>query len=77
MDFIIKLLVLKEVITGVTYDLVLVVINRLIKYAYFISYKEGSIAEELIYAFNRNVIANHGILEEIINNRDKLFTSKF
>ena len=77
MNFIVKLPALKEVITGVIYDLVLVITDRLTKYAHFISYKEDSIAEELIYAFNRNVIANYGIPEEIINNRDKLFTSKF
>jgi hypothetical protein len=59
------------------YDLILVVINRLTKYAYFIPYKEGSTAEELVYTFNRNIIINYGILEEIINNRDKLFISNF
>jgi hypothetical protein len=77
LDFIVKLLLSKEVFTGVTYDLILVVINRLTKYAYFILYKEGSTAEELIYTFNRNIITNHGILEEIISNRDKLFISNF
>ena len=77
MDFIVKLPASKEVMTGVIYDSVLVIINRLIKYAYFIPYKKDLIAEELIYVFNRNVIANYKILEEIINNRDKLFTSKF
>jgi hypothetical protein len=61
----------------VVYDSILIIINRLIKYAYFISYKEELIVENLVYAFNRNVIANHEILEEIISNRDKLFISKF
>ena len=77
MDFIVKLPALREIITGVIYDSVLVVIDRLTKYAYFIPYKEGLIIENLVYAFNRNVIANYEILEEIISNRDKLFTLKF
>jgi hypothetical protein len=77
LDFIVKLPPSKEVITGVVYDSILVVIDRLTKYAHFIFYKEGLTAEDLVYAFNRNVIANHGILEEIISNRDKLFISKF
>ena len=77
LDFIVKLSASKEVITGVVYDSVLVVTDRLTKYAHFISYKKDSTAEELAYAFNKNVIANHGILKEIISNRDKLFTSKF
>jgi hypothetical protein len=76
-NFIVKLLLLKETIIGVVYDSILVVTDRLIKYAHFILYKEGLTAEDLIYAFNRNVIANYDILEEIISNRDKLFILKF
>jgi hypothetical protein len=77
LDFIIKLLLSKEALIGVTYDSILVVTDRLIKYAYFISYKEGSTVKELVYIFNKNIIANYGISEEIISNKDKLFTSNF
>jgi hypothetical protein len=77
LDFIVKLPPSKEAMTGVVHDSILVVTDRLTKYAHFIPYKEGSTAEELAYAFNRNVIANHGIPGEIISDRDKLFTSKF
>ena len=42
-----------------------------------ILYKEGSIVEELAYIFLRHIYYNHGLLEEFITNRDKLFTSKF
>jgi hypothetical protein len=77
LDFIVKLPLSKEVFIGVTYNFILVVTDRLIKYAYFILYKEDSTAEELVYIFNRNIIINYRILEEIISNRDKLFTSNF
>jgi hypothetical protein len=77
LDFIVKLPLSKEAFTGVTYDLILVVTDRLIKYAYFIFYKEDLTAEELVYTFNRNIIANYGISEEIIKNRNKLFISNF
>jgi hypothetical protein len=77
LDFIVKLPLSKEILTGITYNSILVVTDRLIKYVYFIFYKEGLIAEELVYIFNRNVIANYGILEKIISNRDKLFISNF
>jgi hypothetical protein len=77
LDFIIKLPPSKKALTGVTYDSILVVTDRLIKYAHFIPYKKNSIVKELAYIFNRNVIANYGILEEIISNRDKLFISNF
>jgi hypothetical protein len=77
LNFIVKLLLSKEALTEVTYNLILVVTDRLIKYAYFIFYKKGLIAEELVYTFNRNIIINYGILEEIISNRDKFFISNF
>jgi hypothetical protein len=77
LDFIVKLPLLKEIFTGVIYNSILVVTDRLIKYAYFIFYKEDLAIEELVYIFNMNIIINYGILEEIISNRDKLFTSNF
>jgi hypothetical protein len=77
LNFIIKLPPSKEILTGITYDLILIVTNRLIKYAYFVPYKEGLTVEELIYTFNKNIITNHEILEEVINNRDKLFIFNF
>jgi hypothetical protein len=77
LNFIVKLLPSKEALIGVTYNLILVVIDRLTKYAHFILYKKGLTVEELVYTFNKNIITNHGILEEIINNRNKLFTANF
>jgi hypothetical protein len=66
-----------ELIIKVIFDLILVVIDRLTKYGYFILYKESLLAEELAYTFNKYIIGNYGILKEIINNRNKLFTSRF
>jgi hypothetical protein len=77
MNFIIKLLKLKESMTQREYNLILIVIDRLIKYRYFISYLEKSITENLAYIFIKYIIVNYKISKEIINNRDKLFTLKF
>jgi hypothetical protein len=77
LDFIIKLLPSVELIIKVVFDSILVVIDRLIKYGYFILYKESLLAEELAYTFNKHIIGNYGISKKIINNRDKLFTSRF
>ena len=41
--------------TGVTYDSVLVVIDRLTKYCYFLLYMEFLTAEDLAYVFLRVV----------------------
>jgi len=39
-DFIIKLLKSKDLVTGDTFNLIIVIINKLIKYAIMIPYKE-------------------------------------
>jgi hypothetical protein len=77
LDFIIKLPSSVKPITEVVFDSILVIINRLTKYGYFILYKESLLAEELVYAFNKHIIGNYGILKKIISDRDKLFTSRF
>jgi hypothetical protein len=77
LNFIIKLPESKEPITKTNFDSILVVTNRLIKYGYFIPYRESSSAEDLTYVFNKHIIGNHGIPKRIINNRNKLFTSRF
>ncbi|KAH8193500.1 hypothetical protein TruAng_012334 [Truncatella angustata] len=76
-DFIVKLPLSKEPMTGTEYDSILVITERLTKYAYFIPYKEASNAKELAYTILRVVISQHGLPDEFISDRDKLFTSKF
>jgi hypothetical protein len=76
-DFIVKLPLSKEPMTGVVYNSILVIVDRLTKYAYFLPYKEASTAEELAYIFMKTIVANHGVPDEFISDRDKLFKSKF
>jgi hypothetical protein len=68
-----KLLLLQDLITGVEYDFILVIINRLIKYIYIILYLEASIVENLVYIFLKIVIANYNALEKMILDKDKFF----
>ncbi|KAF0316880.1 hypothetical protein GQ607_015893, partial [Colletotrichum asianum] len=49
----------------------------LIKYTYFILYKEISNTKEYTYIFLKYIITNYRILKEIILNRNKIFTSNF
>jgi hypothetical protein len=49
----------------------------LIKYIHLISYLKASDAAELVYTIIKIIIAQHGISEKIISNRDKLFKSQF
>jgi hypothetical protein len=77
LDFVTKLPLFRELITGVIYDSIMVVTDRLTKYAYFIPYLESFLAEDLAYMFHRHVVANHRFPQRIISDRDKLFTSRF
>jgi hypothetical protein len=63
--------------TGVAYDSIWVVVDRLTKWAYFIPWKETTTAEQLAYLFDRNIVSQHGLPDDITSDRDKLFTSKF
>ncbi len=63
--------------TNINYNSILVIINRLTKYVYFINYLKAFNAENLIYTFLRIIFVNYNILAEILFDRDKLFTFKF
>ena len=60
-----------------TYNFILMITDKLIKYEYFLSYKKVTFAEDLTYTFLRMIVANHELSDEIILNKDKLFTLKF
>jgi hypothetical protein len=73
LDFVIKLLLSRDLIIGVEYDFILVIIDKLTKYTYIILYLEASIVEDLVYTFLRIVIINYSALEEIISDKNKFF----
>jgi len=77
LNFIVKLFKSKKKVIETTYDFILIITDRLIKYEYFLSYKKVTFTEDLTYMFLRIIIANHELSDEIILNRDKLFTLKF
>ena len=77
MNFIIKLSKFKNSITEEKYDSIMIVVNRLIKWAYFISYQESMKAEETAYLFEQHIIANHETSAEIITDQDIRFRTTF
>jgi hypothetical protein len=60
LDFVTKLSPSRELIIGVIYNSIIIVIDRLTKYAYFIPYLKSFLAEDLAYIFYKHVMANHG-----------------
>jgi hypothetical protein len=77
LDFIMKFPESKKPMTKTSFDSILIVTDRLIKYDYFIPYRESFSAEDLAYMFNKHIIGNHGIPKRIISDKNKLFTSRF
>jgi hypothetical protein len=62
LDFVTKLSLFKELMTGVIYNSIMVVTDRFTKYVYFIPYLKSFLAEDLAYIFYKYIVANHGFL---------------
>jgi len=76
LDFITELPLSTDLTIGIEYNAILVITDRLTKYAYFLPWKTTATAEDVAYELIRTIIANHEIPDEIISDRNKLFTSK-
>jgi hypothetical protein len=59
LDFVTKLSPFKELMTGVIYNFIIIVTDRLTKYAYFIPYFKNFLAEDLVYIFHKYIVANY------------------
>jgi len=77
MNFIMKLSSSKNSAWEIQFNNILTIVNRLIKYIIFISFKETATAPILTYIILQELVSNHELLKKFIINRDKLFMSKF
>lgn len=77
MDFITGIPESKDPATGVSYDSIWVVVDRLTKWAYFLPCSKTTTAEQLAYLFERDIVSVHLWPDNIVSDRDKLFVSKF
>lgn len=77
MNFIVKLSSSKNSAWEVKFNSILTIVNWLIKYTIFISFKETVSALVLTYIILQELINNCELLREFITNKDKLFISKF
>ena len=59
LDFVTKLPPFKELIIGIIYNFIIIVTDKLTKYAYFIPYFKNFSAEDLAYIFYKYVMANY------------------
>ena len=77
MNFIMKLLLLKNSAWSVMFNSILMIVDWLTKYIMFIFFKKMMTASVLTYIILWELISNHRLSRKFIINKDKLFTSKF
>ncbi|GAU37387.1 hypothetical protein TSUD_22610 [Trifolium subterraneum] len=59
------------------YTTIMVVVDRLTKYAHFIPMKNDYTSKSVAEAFMNNIVKLHGMPKPIVSDRDKVFTSAF
>src|SRR6266700_556018 len=72
-----KLLKLKDLVTGQVYNIILVIMDKLTKWGYFIIYTEEISAEDIAQIYIKEVFIRYKALDKIILNRDPKFISIF
>ena len=71
------MLKLKDPITGQDYNIILVIVDKLIKWGYFIAYIEEILAKDITKIYIKEVFIRHRALSKIILNRDLRFIAVF
>ena len=77
MNFITKLPKSKDPVIGITYDAIMVIVDRFTKYLITVPFKETHTAEQLGYLLLDRLVRDHEVPIMIITDRDKLFMSNY
>ena len=72
-----KLLKLKNPITGQKYNSIFIIINKLTKWEYFITYIEKILVEDVAQVYIKEVFSRYRVLDKIILDKDTRFISAF
>ena len=76
-DFITKLPKSKDPVTGITYNLIIVIVDRFTKYLIVVPFKKTHTAEQLGHLLLDRLVRDHRVPIMIITDRDKLFMSNY
>ena len=77
MDFITGLPLSEDPVTGLKYDSILVMVDRLTKYSHYIPCNKSLSADQLAHLVLDRLVRYNGIPKNFITDRDKLFTSNY
>ncbi|XP_019160031.1 PREDICTED: uncharacterized protein LOC109156634 [Ipomoea nil] len=58
-------------------DVIMVVVDRFTKYSHFLALAHPYTAEMVVEMFMENIYKLHGVPKDIVNDRDRVFVSKF
>ena len=72
-----KLLKLKDPITGSGHDMIFMIINKFTKWGYFIIYTKEVLAEDIAQIYIKEIFIKYGVLAKIILDRDTRFIIVF
>jgi hypothetical protein len=59
------------------YDVILVVVDRLTKYAHFVAIKHPYTTADIAQVFMDHIVKLHGLPQSIVSDRDTVFVSTF
>ena len=76
-DFIIKLLKSKDLVIGQEYNSILVIVDKLTKWGYFILYIKKMLVKDLLEIYVKKVFIKYKILVKIILDWDLKFILAF
>ena len=77
MDFVTGLPPSEDKVTGIKYNAILVIVDRLTKYAEMIPFRNNYTAQHLGRIILDRLVRHHGMPKTIVSDRDKLFTSNY
>ena len=72
-DFVVKLLKLKDPVIGQKYNIIFIIINKFIKWGYFVVYTEEILIKNIIQIYIKEVFIRYKVLDKIILNRNIKF----
>jgi len=71
------LLKLRDPIIGQDYDIILIIVDKLIKWGYFIAYIKEILVEDIARIYVKEVFIRYRVLSKIILDRDLRFIVVF
>ena len=72
-----KLLKLKDPITGQKYNSIFIIIDKFTKWGYFIAYTEEILVKDIVQVYIKEVFARYRVLNKIILDKDTRFILAF